>query len=97
MPEASASEPHLKLFHLTYTYIFFLLFLLHFLGHPQARGRCSQGERVHSGRDPRGKGLRPQAKRREKKKGRPVVMGRSRVDSGKDPRSSGGTGKAEAA
>src|SRR5882762_9219791 len=23
-----------------------------FLGHPEARGRCSQGERVHSGRDP---------------------------------------------
>src|SRR5260370_9842259 len=29
----------------------FLLFLAPFLGHPRARGRCSQGERVLYGRD----------------------------------------------
>jgi len=31
----------------------FLLFLPHFLEAPKSEGFCSQGERMHSGRDPK--------------------------------------------
>src|SRR5580704_3644406 len=43
----------------------FLLFLPHFPEAPQSEGRCSQSERLHSGRDPRSLGTNRESRGRE--------------------------------
>src|ERR1700723_2683124 len=46
-------------------YMSFSFFLPHFPEAPQSEGRCSQGERLHSGRDPATLGRNRESRRRE--------------------------------